>query len=828
MRINLKFIMTAMLILVSAIAAPGTHGVVNGQNPSQPAAAPLLDAYDPAHINGLVFITGNQGKANIFGIRILVYRQGEQIDDSPVSFNFGPHSPNGSYAAVNWVTRLDEKTPVNFRWSRSSQNGVIGQVTASSNVRIAIEVYRPWIDTSGVQQQAIFHPQPDRRTILGEQVQNRMTSPASNRFLFKSDRDSAGSAGYEDATAMREMLVKDGQAQQITTADGSGLFLHALLSFDLSTNSTIGFVALVGDSFDEMEREAIKSLQQPVNDQLDRAEKNYQTTRTAGSGASGDGFEALNRIVCWNRFYDPVNRSEYLSPHRTPGRSLNSVDKMSGSTVLGWESFLFAAMAAMVDPETSLSTARRILEGQMSDGRLSLQRSRGSRPLGEPEVLAGRSMPPIGALSVWKIYLVTGDVSLLANAFPRLLKWNDWWLANRGDGQAWRDGNSDGLLELGYDQELELGSLMARSVPAPVQLKRAFSESGLDDRPQWTSENGVRLNEKTHTAEFTPVGLNALYALDTEMLMQIARELGLTEDAEKLRARYSSLKTKINTDLWSEEDGLYLNKDWDGKFSHRISPENFYPLIAGLPDEGRAKRMLETLRRADKLWGETIIPTISRDDAAFSAQTVGRGAIWSLMNYLLYQGLRRYAFNDQAGELAAKSNLLFRTQWEKTGRAYDHFSSDDGKPVDPEPASMHQSIPGLMLWPAIEEIIYADPWAGFSVGSVNAANESRLDRIRFGGIVNDIISGPRRTVIRRSGKTEVECEGPVRLRSFRSTEAVTAFAIESGTQVRVLIPAIAGRKITVSVDDIIIGSTAPGAPASFKVPAGQHRVFIVK
>ena len=39
-----------------------------------------------------------------------------------------------------------------------------------------------------------------------------------------------------------------------------------------------------------------------------------------------------------------------------------------------------------------------------------------------------------------------------------------------------------------------------------------------------------------------------------------------------------------------------------------------------------------------------------------------------------------------------------------------------------------------------------------------------------------------------------------------------AFAIESGAQVRVLMPAVEGRKITVSVDDIIIGSTAPGAP----------------
>ena len=37
-------------------------------------------------------------------------------------------------------------------------------------------------------------------------------------------------------------------------------------------------------------------------------------------------------------------------------------------------------------------------------------------------------------------------------AYPRLKKWHEWWLRDRGDGQSWRDGNHDGLLEWGSDR----------------------------------------------------------------------------------------------------------------------------------------------------------------------------------------------------------------------------------------------------------------------------------------------------------------------------------------------------------------------------------------
>jgi hypothetical protein len=92
----------------------------------------------------------------------------------------------------------------------------------------------------------------------------------------------------------------------------------------------------------------------------------------------------------------------------------------------------------------------------------------------------------------------------------------------------------------------------------------------------------------------------------------------------------------------------------------------------------------------------------------------------------------------------------------------------------------------------------------------------------------DVIAGPKRTVIRRNGKIEVECEAPVRLRAYRSNDRAIGFAIEARERAHILVPASEGRKITVSVDGKVLGSTSAGAAASFKVPAGTHKVVIVK
>jgi hypothetical protein len=723
---------------------------------------------------------------------------------------------------------------------------------------VAIEAYSPWSDRRRDSGRDAFSAQEDYRTVFGEHINSQRTKPPLRNFLLQTDRLGAAAADYGDPQTMRETLLKEGHAKQPGSGSpGREASRFAALSFDSGQNSSkasgaagegdsaysVGFVAMIGDDFGAMQAESNNLLQRLSAGILDQEEKKYENSRVKSGGALGESLGILSRMLNWSRVYLPEKQLEYAALGRRNDRDTRNAP-------LGWDSFFNAVVSSLVGDGSAQANVRLLLEGLSPDGRAPLRRYLQTPRRGEAIATAGRSMPPIGALCVWKVYLVTRDLELLASAYPRLRQWNEWWFADRGDGQPWRDGNGDGLLEWGFDAELEQGQLGARTMSNAAKQLQAFSESGLEERPQWLNSatgsdqpgaqpsssvkegDEARFNDKTHTLEYSTVGLNALYALDTEMMMMMANELGLSNEAGKWRARYDQIKKNVNEKLWSEEDGLYLNRHWDGRFSRRLSPENFYPLAAGLADEEKVKRMMTTLLDPKKFWGDYPLPSISRDDSAFSGNTPGHGDVWAPMNYLIYLGLKRHDYHKEAAELSRKSLAIERPILETSGKSYDRFSSVDGRPViersDEDGAAPRPYFFGLIVWPGVEEALNADPWTGMSFGSLAATEESRLERLNLSGVKVDVIAGPERTIIRRDGATEVECETPVRLRAYQSSDRAIAFVIEAKERAHIAIPASKGRKVTVSVDDKVLGSTSPGAMATFKVSHGIHKVLAVK
>ncbi len=827
-------------------------GTAQTAQPEKERVSPVLvDAYDAAQINGLVFITGlpDVPEQNLFGLRVFAYQPGGAIDESPRRFDLGEHAPDGSYACVSWQPQFNPKMKITLRWSRVGHRIVLAQLTATASVRVAIEAYRPWSTEQNGVAWASYAAQPDRRTIFGEQIHNRKTKPPLRNFLLRTDRACLGAANYNDAKNLPMVLLRDG------LMDNPLPGLRGVLTFELAPNAPVGFVAAVGDEHGALQSEADALMQKPIAELLGKAETNYGATRALSGGALGESLEVVSRVTMWNRFFYAGQGQDYVALHRLSGQALRG-------DALGWDSLLVTAMTELADPAAVTGTLRILLSGQTPDGRIPLRRYLQSEPAGEPPVLAGRSIPPLGAMCVLKSYLTTQDLSFLAWTYPRLQQWNDWWLANRGDGAAWRDGNKDGLLEWGFDAEVEYGALGARTLSADGKRRLAFAESGFADRPQWMNTqlgnfgapspppadplqalpNDVRYNEQSHTLEMSSVALNALYAMDTELMAQISRELGLTADAERWQARYDEFKKLVNEKLWSEEDGLYLDRHWDGRFSRRVSLENFYPLIAGLPDEARAKRMLAVLWDKQKFGGDWMLPSISRDDVAFAQksaeQTATTGAVNAAMNYLLYLGLKRYGFYAEAAQLARNSTAMARAGLEKqgeqsggvspTGVLFDLFASTTGRPIDESRNPSRASFAGLMFLPGIEEVVSADPWAGVTIGGLSVTDEMRIERVKIADAMLDVVIGPKRTVVRRGDKVEVEFEAPVRLRGYRSNERALTFTVEAKVEVRALIPGSEGRKVTVSVNDKVLGSTSPGAAATFKVKPGQSRVLIVR
>lgn len=138
------------------------------------------------------------------------------------------------------------------------------------------------------------------------------------------------------------------------------------------------------------------------------------------------------------------------------------------------------------------------------------------------------------------------------------------------------------------------------------------------------------------------------------------------------------------------------------------------------------------------------------------------------------------------------------------------------------------SLAPLLYLPAIEEALATDPWFGLTFGNQNATEEARIERVKIAGSSLDIVLSPKRTIIRRDGNVEIEFEAPVRLRGYRSNDRILACMVETKTEVRVQIPGAEGKKITASVDDKVLGSTSPGAAASFKIKEGSHKLLVVK
>ena len=740
---------------------------------------------DPASPDAIVFVSRKQDGSGhgYIGIRFFACPLPATIGNAADDQRKMPPTEEveeGRFIAVDsafdltWYTSFDEKRPIRLRWSTADSGTVLAQLTAPPSLLVGIELYQPF-DTYHRRVSDSLHTgflvHPDRRSVLGELIDTGVQAARHRYFLLRSDRTPYKASSYLDGVSFRRSLTRSAEATREAGQPSTSSYRQAALIFDFVRESQVSFTAVIGDQWDTIEQRSRSLLKPPVGDQIGESLKEERQRRFSGSGAIGQTIDRLRHFLDYNRFFNPLGAGEYLV-------SRNRSAKPGGMTVrepaIDGDTLLLAGLSAPFAPATAVSTFREVLSGQLTDGRIPLTRQLG----GTPTVAAGRSMMPLGSLAAMKIYLATGDLELLAWAFPRLRLWNEWWLNSRPDGQPWRDGDRDGLPEWGYNEDLELGSLGRLQLSTIARRRMALAEAGTTGDGQ----SDIAFNEQTSTLELNSITLGSLLALDTECLALIARELGLTNEAELLNQRHLRLRALINARLWDEDDGIYVDRRWSGQPLRRLAPGNFLPLAAGLPGPEMKKRVLSAYRRFSE---SASIP--DQDSSA--------------VNYLLYFGLRRYGLFPEAANLA---------------RALARHAENRG------------GAETLHRWALIDEVFTLDPLTGLNVGTPETTAESRIEGLEVGGSRLDIVHGPKGTIIRRNGRVELECDAAVGVGAYRQQASALSFTVVAKREVRLLIPGAAGRKVTVSVDGNIIGSTSVGVTASFSVPAGTHRVLAVR
>jgi len=386
-----------------------------------------------------------------------------------------------------------------------------------------------------------------------------------------------------------------------------------------------------------------------VDATIDLARSRYSAHRAQAHGAWGDFVGAITDNLNNNRLYSSLTKRV----GNVIGRSGWLVKDPDFLPYFTWDSSFNGLLASIEDPSTAMETIRTVLRYQLPDGMISQVTE---WPTGTGSfVNSACSNPPVTSLCAWKLYQRWSDQQFLQEVYPRLLRWHDWWPKHS-------DGNKNGLLEWG----------------SKVDFRLARLATGWDDTPHF---DGAGFERGQMTAD--AVDLNSLWSLDAEILSKMAVVLGRPADAERLHAEHLEMNRRINATLWNDELGLYCTRLWSedskpGAFLTRITPMNFYPLICGAPDSERAQRVLQTLTDPGKFWGPWLIPTLPYDDPEYATQEYWKGHVWGPVNYLIWQGLRRYGTPLQQAEFARRSVSLFMRNWEARGTCNENYRSTDG------------------------------------------------------------------------------------------------------------------------------------------------------
>jgi putative isomerase len=384
------------------------------------------------------------------------------------------------------------------------------------------------------------------------------------------------------------------------------------------------------------------------------ARRKEEVARVAAFGDLAEVYVAIQTAMAWDTIYDP-SKDRVITP------VCHLVSVLSGGYILFcWDLYFAGYMAALDNPDLAYANTLAMTEEATEAGMVPNY----AQPDGFKSY--DRSEPCVGAAVARELYRRFGDRWFLEEIYDGLFAWNRWWHENRMNGD---------LLSWGSTPYTPLADRYWEHTGVNDTFGGAL-ESGLDNSPLYDE---VAFDQENHWMKLHDVGLNSLYIADCNALAEIADVLGKQEDALRLRECADGLSESMQA-LWDEDTGLFLNRHTDtGILSKRLAPTLFYPLLAKIATQAQADRMInEHFFNPEEFWSDWVLPSIARNDPAYSDQEYWRGRIWAPMNFLVYLGLRNYDLPEAQTALVEKSKALLLKEWREHGYVCENYCADTG------------------------------------------------------------------------------------------------------------------------------------------------------
>ncbi|MBN1926246.1 MAG: hypothetical protein JW798_10445 [Prolixibacteraceae bacterium] len=208
--------------------------------------------------------------------------------------------------------------------------------------------------------------------------------------------------------------------------------------------------------------------------------------------------------------------------------------------------------------------------------------------------------------------------------------------------------------------------------------------------------------------------LNCLMYRELLAMVYLANQLGIPEVGKEFAQHAEELKAAVQEHCWDERDGFFYSvdlnlipsvnradstlgktflihsgymRDYDCLIQRIGVWSGFLAMWAGIATPEQAERMVkEHFSNPETFNSPSGIRTLSKMEKMYSMRASAnpsnwRGPIWGISNYMVFKGLEKYGFTNEAKEMASETICLFGKDFEKNGALHEYYEPETGQPL---------------------------------------------------------------------------------------------------------------------------------------------------
>jgi alpha,alpha-trehalase len=217
-----------------------------------------------------------------------------------------------------------------------------------------------------------------------------------------------------------------------------------------------------------------------------------------------------------------------------------------------------------------------------------------------------------------------------------------------------------------YKEDVELAKSSKQKPEELYRNVRAAAESGWDFSCRWFKKTDSF--DSIHTTDIIPIDLNCLLVHLEETIAEVYTYQKSNVTAKRYRTLAQSRREAIQKYCWNEEKGFYFDYDFVENTQKECETlAAAFPLFFSIATQAQALKVAEVLE-SKFLKSGGLVTTLS-----FTGQQWDAPNGWAPLQWIAYQGLKNYGFEELAGKIKDNWVNLNLDRYNKTWKMTEKY-----------------------------------------------------------------------------------------------------------------------------------------------------------